>query len=183
MHLIFKDVIHFKLHEHGDLRPIIIQWAGYLLSIWFFWQPFFLVAVLIKVDSNYFIGTLRRHLRITTLCIYMVQFSNYHRNTASFLSWIRIRKMNKWMSKQTDKQIPLSSWKPCKVGMIIATLLSEDDTERPNGLEDPKNQREAEPNSNPHCLSLRFFLLHHRWTWNLIMSFLLLEQTVTLCFR
>lgn len=84
------------------------------------------------------------------------------------------------MSKQADKQIPLSSCKPCKVGMIIATLLSEDDTERPNGLEDPKSQREAEPNSNPHCLSPRFFLLHRRWTWNLIMSFLLLEQTVTL---
>lgn len=40
MHLIFKDVIHFKLREHGELRPIRIQWAGYLLSTWFFDNPY-----------------------------------------------------------------------------------------------------------------------------------------------
>ena len=59
----------------------------------------------------------------------MVQFSKYHRNYLFFLESDRIWKMNKWMNEQTDKQTPLSSWKPCKVGMIIATLLSEDDTE------------------------------------------------------
>lgn len=33
-----------------------VSWL--LIEYWIFWQSLFLVAVLIKVDSNYFIGTL-----------------------------------------------------------------------------------------------------------------------------